>query len=333
MFAAAAQVLVALTSGNKGRPLSAALLDGRAGDLLTKPDFTLCAFLYLAAMGCSNEALRYVSYPFQALAKSCKMIPVMLSRVVLLRVRYGWQKYACVVAMTAGVAMFQLTRVRSGKADGPSTELYGVLLLGGSLALDGLTGPTQERTHKKYPCSNLSFMLLNNLHAGVVVGVPLVLSNQLIDGVQFCFAHPDVLHQLMMFALLSAMGQLFIFYTLLSFDSLVCVTVTTTRKFLTIVLSVWLHGNRLSGYQWLATLLVFTAIVLDAIVLRRPKSTAGVPLRKCSDVETGSDENDAVGSSSSVSPASDTSADGQNSLAALSSTVAGLLTKQDSHKA
>jgi solute carrier family 35 (UDP-galactose transporter), member B1 len=33
---------------------------------------------YICAMLFSNEALKYVSYPTQALGKSCKMIPVML---------------------------------------------------------------------------------------------------------------------------------------------------------------------------------------------------------------------------------------------------------------
>jgi hypothetical protein len=45
-------------------------------------------------------------------------------------------------------------------SSGPSTEVYGVLLLLGSLALDGVCGPTQERVHRQFPCSNLAFMFL-----------------------------------------------------------------------------------------------------------------------------------------------------------------------------
>ncbi len=33
--------------------------------LMTRPGFTACATFYLMAMAFSNEALRYVSYPFQ----------------------------------------------------------------------------------------------------------------------------------------------------------------------------------------------------------------------------------------------------------------------------
>ena len=38
--------------------------------------FASTALTYLVAMACSNEALKHVTYPTQALAKSCKMIPV-----------------------------------------------------------------------------------------------------------------------------------------------------------------------------------------------------------------------------------------------------------------
>ena len=60
--------------------------------LITRPGFTACAAFYLLAMACSNESLRFVSYPFQSLAKSCKLIPVMMSRVVLLRAKYPVSK-------------------------------------------------------------------------------------------------------------------------------------------------------------------------------------------------------------------------------------------------
>lgn len=67
-----------------------------------------------------------------------------------------------------------------------------------------------------------------------------------------------------MFSLLSAVGQLFIFYSLLVFDSLVCTTITTIRKFLTIVISVAFHGNVLSVTQWGSVAMVFGAVAYDA---------------------------------------------------------------------
>ena len=67
---------------------------------------------------------------------------------------------------------------------GPNTELYGVALLLASLALDGLCGPSQERIHAQFPCSNLAFMFINNFHAMFLVGIPLILTSQLFEGVR-----------------------------------------------------------------------------------------------------------------------------------------------------
>lgn len=77
-------------------------------------------------------------------------------------------------------------------------------------------------------------------------------------------SHPELLQTLCLFALTSAFGQLFIFYTIRSFDSLVLTTITTTRKFFTIVLSVFWFGHSLNTKQWLAVGLVFAGLVLDA---------------------------------------------------------------------
>jgi UDP-galactose transporter B1 len=49
----------------------------------------------------------------------------------------------------------------------------------------------------------------------------------------------------------------FIFLTIKYFDALVLTTVTTTRKFFTILVSVVMYGHSLNNKQWLAVLLVF----------------------------------------------------------------------------
>jgi UDP-galactose transporter B1 len=77
-------------------------------------------------------------------------------------------------------------------------------------------------------------------------------------------AHPSLWRTLGLFALTSAAGQLFIFHTIRTFDSLVLTTITTTRKFFTIVLSVVMFGHVLNGRQWGSVGLVFFGLVMDA---------------------------------------------------------------------
>lgn len=100
------------------------------------------AFLYVAAMGLTNTSLLYVSYPTQALAKSCKILPVMLSGFFVKHIKYHWLQYVSVVMITAGILEFQLI---GGKSGGTDTVL-GLVLLFGALACDGGSGYFSVRT-------------------------------------------------------------------------------------------------------------------------------------------------------------------------------------------
>lgn len=62
----------------------------------------------------------------------------------------------------------------------------------------------------------------------------------------------------------SAMGQNFIFYTISGPGVLVCATITTTRKFFTILVSVMLYPeNSLNLSQWVSVVIVFAGLFLE----------------------------------------------------------------------
>lgn len=72
--------------------------------------------------------------------------------------------------------------------------------------------------------------------------------------------------------------QFFIFKTVTEFGPLTCSIVTTTRKLFTMLGSVILFGNTLTQRQSLATVIVFTGLLLDAIESKKNKSIAKVKL-------------------------------------------------------
>ena len=53
----------------------------------------------------------------------------------------------------------------------------------------------------------------------------------------------------MQFGLCSSVGQMFILYTVRHFPPLVLSTITTTRKFFSILISVLFMGNDINKYQ------------------------------------------------------------------------------------
>ena len=63
-----------------------------------------------------------------------------------------------------------------------------------------------------------------------------------------------------------------IVYTLSAFSSLLLVTVTVTRKMLTMILSVVWFGHSLSGMQWVGVGLVFGGVGAEGVIARREKA-------------------------------------------------------------
>ncbi|KAF1779354.1 UAA transporter [Phytophthora cactorum] len=192
------------------------------------------------AMLCSNEALKHVSFPTQALGKSCKMIPVMLMGVLIRRKKYTLRDYICVVVITTGIAHAER-----------ENSTYGLLLLFLSLTLDGISGPKQEEIAHQLRPSVHQQMLNTNIWAVVYTAL---------EGFFFCMENPAILNSVFYFSVCSALGQNFIYFTIQQFSALTCTTITTTRKFFTILFSVVWYGHELSLMSWLGVAVVFIGL-------------------------------------------------------------------------
>jgi len=219
---------------------------------------------YISAMFFSNVALNYIDYPTQVIAKSCKPIPVLLMGVLVNRKTYKWSKYACVLLITLGISAFLLKKMPE-----PSTEkqvfVIGYLCLFASLAMDGFTGPFQERLKHKYKPGPNQLMFFTNIWATFILICALIYTGEWRVASIFCYTYPEILDEILLFSLFSALGQLFIFYTIHTFDALICSIITTTRKFFTFLASVIYFGHPLTIWQWVGVAAVFTGLIWDTL--------------------------------------------------------------------
>jgi solute carrier family 35 (UDP-galactose transporter), member B1 len=217
------------------------------------------AFSY--SMFLTNFALTLISYPTQALAKSCKILPAMMGTLFVKEVSYHWLQYVSVVMITAGVLIFNL----NGKASGADSWL-GLAALFGSLLLDSLTGYYTEHIRRHYAPSSLQTMQFLSLYGSVLLLPVIIVTNFVIPSrtlFDYCVSFPDVLFDIGLFAGLSAAGQLFIFWGLQRFGAVTLTVVTTTRKFMTVIVSILWFNHSLSSTQLLCLLLVFSGTSLD----------------------------------------------------------------------
>ena len=234
-------------------------------------------------------SLAHIDYITFILAKSCKLLPVMFLHLTVFRKRYPLYKYAVVALVTAGVSIFTLHHPSSSSKNrgnmGSST--YGLFLLSINLLFDGLTNSTQDHIFSRFrPYSGPQMMVALNAISTCFTTVYLFATpylpatvtstfiskpNELSSALSFLRFHPAVLNDVLGFAACGAIGQIFIFHTLSRFSSLLLVTVTVTRKMLSMLVSVIMFGHSLSGMQWVGVGLVFGGVGGEAVVAKREK--------------------------------------------------------------
>ncbi|XP_051014321.1 solute carrier family 35 member B1 isoform X1 [Acomys russatus] len=235
--------------------------------------YAACSVSYVGAMVSSNSALQFVNYPTQVLGKSCKPIPVMLLGVTLLKKKYPVAKYLCVLLIVAGVALF-MYKPKQVVGIEEHTVGLGELLLLSSLTLDGLTGVSQDHMRAHYQTGSNHMMLHINLWSTLLLGAGILFTGELWEFLSFAERYPTIIYNILLFGLTSALGQSFIFMTVVYFGPLTCSIITTTRKFFTILASVVLFANPISSMQWVGTVLVFLGLGLDAKFGKGTKKTS-----------------------------------------------------------
>ncbi|KAF9649927.1 UAA transporter [Thelephora ganbajun] len=272
-----------------GIPLAAA--KGYAKALLWQ--YFQCAVIITTAAPFGFAALAYISYPAMVLAKSCKLVPVMLMNVVLYRRKFAPYKYLVVALVTTGITSFMLfeKEKKGHKSSGGPTkavvsgwaQLIGMGYLLANLLLDGVVNSTQDQIFQTFKPTGQQMMLHINLFSTMISTVLSILplphipvihptdagELELVYAIEFLKTHPDALKALVQFAVTGALGQLFIYETLQHFGSLTLVTVTLTRKLFTMLLSVVVYKHKLTAGQWIGAGIVFAGISVEAWVKRK----------------------------------------------------------------
>ncbi|OQS02066.1 Drug/Metabolite Transporter (DMT) Superfamily, partial [Thraustotheca clavata] len=139
--------------------------------------FLLLSFTTFFSSYLSVLALRYVSYIFRVLGKTCKPIPIM-GIGLLLGKKYPLRKYTSVALVTCGAILFF---VYQSKKHDDSEHLHteiGALLVLASLCFDGITGALEEKFMTQYQMG--PFTMMNKINCfSVLLAATLYVSTSL----------------------------------------------------------------------------------------------------------------------------------------------------------
>lgn len=236
-------------------------------------------------------SLRYINFPLMMLTKSSKPIPVMLMGVLFYGNSYPWFKYVSVLMLCGGIGIFSIMQKagKKGAGDvGATRILIGVALVGANLFLDGFTNNEQDALFKKHKISVYQMMKNINLWQFIYMAVWL-LAGYALYGAEcegYKSAHmfwvcPQLRKDIMIFGLCASTGQLLIFTVMKEFGSLLWITISITRKFITVISSVILFNHTVVPMQWVGVGSVFAGMILEVSMNYAQKSaTKGDEFKK-----------------------------------------------------
>ncbi|MED6181850.1 UDP-galactose/UDP-glucose transporter 5 [Stylosanthes scabra] len=202
---------------------------------------------------CQYEALKYVSFPVQTLAKCAKMIPVMVWGTLIMQKRYQGPDYLFAFLVTLGCSVFILYPAGTEMnpySRGRENTVWGVLLMVGYLGFDGFTSTFQDKLFKGYDMEIHNQIFYTTVCSCILSFTGLILQGHLLPAIEFVYRHYDC------------------FFDIVLLSTLV-----------SIMLSCMWFSHPLSMEQWIGAVIVFSSLYAKSFMKKpTPRTTPPVEL-------------------------------------------------------
>lgn len=187
-----------------------------------------------------------LSFHIATLAKSAKMVPVMLGSLISGGHRYSVRRVSQAAAIVGGTSLVTL-------ADGAAKQsrrssFLGLAYIAVALSCDGLIGGVQQRLkdacmEKKKELRPYDMMFWANFYMALAAFGFAAALGELRTGFNFCRRSPEIFWRVIQFGACGALGQVCIFQVIAAFGPVRCTAITTTRKLASALLSVFASGT------------------------------------------------------------------------------------------
>nr|CAG4641663.1 EOG090X05CU [Eurycercus lamellatus] len=224
--------------------------------------YSYCSVSNTLSSWCQYEALKFVSFPTQVLAKSAKVLPVMLMGKLVSRTQYKNYEYATAVLISVGMTAFLLGSSDGNKKGSSVTTVSGAVLLCGYLIFDSFTANWQSALFKEHRPSSVQMMCGVNLMSCLFTSASLIQQGGFFYSLTFATRHPSFIMDCLLTAICSASGQLFIFATIAKFGPVIFTIIMTVRQGLSILLSCLVYQHHISEMGIFGVVTVFASIFL-----------------------------------------------------------------------
>lgn len=148
--------------------------------------YSFASFSNVMSAWFQYEALKFVNFPTQVLAKSCKIIPVMLMGKIVSRAKFEFYEYLTAAMISIGMLAFLLGSKSDHHTGSSITSMTGILLLTMYLMFDSFTSNWQSDLFKNYGMSSIQMMCGVNLFSALFTAFSLAIQGGFMES--FIFA-------------------------------------------------------------------------------------------------------------------------------------------------
>jgi adenosine 3'-phospho 5'-phosphosulfate transporter B2 len=206
--------------------------------------------------------LRYLAFPVQVMAKSCKLLPSMIMGRMVNGTRYnGWQ-YAQAVGAMVCVIVMHLSEEHTesgGSANGWMGNVIAISLLIIFFVCDSFTSQYQTALYKKHPNLSQTQMMLAGNIMGLLISLVFVASSwsSVSASLALVVSNPAVLGRILALGLSGAMGQFCIYTAIKVLGPLAFTWMMTVRQLLSVLISLVVFGHSVTPVKLACILTVF----------------------------------------------------------------------------
>ncbi|XP_065571353.1 adenosine 3'-phospho 5'-phosphosulfate transporter 1-like isoform X1 [Artemia franciscana] len=233
---------------------------GKLNDRTPLYQYSFCSVSNILSSWFQYEALKYISFPIQVVAKSCKVIPVMVVSTAVSKKSYKKSDYFLALIISLGMIAF-LNGVPSQSDVSTATTISGVILLISYLGADSFTSSWQSQLFTTYKQSEIQMMFGVNTMSVLLTTVSLFLTDGFMYSFSFMERHPIFILDCTLTAIASASGQFAIFYTIAEFGPMIFALLMTLRQGLSVLLSCIIYNHVIEPVGILGVVIIFSALI------------------------------------------------------------------------
>jgi adenosine 3'-phospho 5'-phosphosulfate transporter B3 len=223
-------------------------------------DYAVVSLLAMGGAYFTNWALTYLNYTTRIVFKSCRVLPVMGFRTIVVGQKYTPQQYGAGLLLVIGIALFSM-----GDAEGlPNFSWAGIALISLALVCDALTANLEERQffRIKQPCNHAEVMLYLSTFAMAESFIVLVGSGEIWEAIEHSRRQPTTVPCICVFSVLGYVTVSLILLIIKNYGATNAEIVKSLRKVCQVAVSFMLFPKVISVKYVCGGLLVTVALYL-----------------------------------------------------------------------